>query len=72
MWAGKEPFSHEGEFYRSTASGPGYQTFSGGALPVSLGGSSEFAYVLQAAAHADIFALWGEPLAQTAEQIDRV
>lgn len=71
VWSAKEPFSHAGEFYRFDGFGPGYATHSGGALPVSLGGSSEFAYA-SGGAHADIFALWGEPLAQTAEQIDRV
>ena len=62
---------HHGEFYRFDDFGPGYATHTGGALPVSLGGSSEFAYA-SGGAHADIFALWGEPLAETAEQIDRV
>jgi alkanesulfonate monooxygenase len=71
VWTRREPFSHHGEFFRFDDFGPGYATFSGGPLPVSLGGSSEFAFAA-GGAHADIFALWGEPLAQTAEQIDRV
>lgn len=71
VWTRKEPFSHRGEFYEFEDFGPGYGTFSGGALPVSLGGSSAFAYAA-GGAEADIFALWGEPLAETAEQIARV
>ncbi|MFT4306236.1 MAG: LLM class flavin-dependent oxidoreductase [Microbacterium sp.] len=71
VWTRTEPFSHHGEFYDFDDFGPGYATFSGGPLPVSLGGSSEFAYAA-GGAEADIFALWGEPLAQTAEQIERV
>lgn len=71
VWTATESISHHGEFYRFDDFGPGYATHTGGALPVSLGGSSEFAYA-SGGAHADIFALWGEPLAETAEQIDRV
>ncbi|MDQ1130543.1 LLM class flavin-dependent oxidoreductase [Microbacterium sp. SORGH_AS_0888] len=70
VWTAKAPFSHDGEFYRFEDFGPGYATSSGGPLAVSLGGSSEYAYA--AGAQADIFALWGEPLAETAEQIARV
>ncbi|WP_159498240.1 LLM class flavin-dependent oxidoreductase [Microbacterium sp. 18062] len=71
VWTRREPFSHHGEFYDFDDFGPGYPTASGGPLPVSLGGSSDFAYAA-GSAHADIFALWGEPLEQTAEQIARV
>ena len=71
VWTRTEPFSHNGEHYRFENFGPGYRTHSGGALPVSLGGSSEYAFASGARA-ADIFALWGEPLAETKEQIDRV
>jgi alkanesulfonate monooxygenase len=38
---------------------------------VSFGGSSDAAYRI-GAADADIYALWGEPLADTAEQIERI
>lgn len=70
-WTRREPFSHHGEYYRFDEFGPGYDTYSGGAIPVSLGGSSDFAYAA-GGRQADIFALWGEPLAETAQQIDRV
>ncbi|NQX27758.1 LLM class flavin-dependent oxidoreductase [Microbacteriaceae bacterium VKM Ac-2854] len=70
-WTRREPFSYEGSYYRFEDFGPGYETHSGGAIPVSLGGSSDFAYAA-GGRQADIFALWGEPLAETKQQIDRV
>ncbi|MCW2750705.1 MAG: putative alkanesulfonate monooxygenase, partial [Aeromicrobium sp.] len=71
VWTGREPFSHHGNHYDFDDFGPALPTHSGEALPVSLGGSSDFAYAA-GAREADIFALWGEPLQQTKEQIDRV
>lgn len=71
VWANNEAFSHEGPYYRFEDFGPGFQTFSGKPLPVSLGGSSDFAY-RAGGQKADIFALWGEPLTETKQQIDRV
>ncbi|MBN0904026.1 LLM class flavin-dependent oxidoreductase, partial [Pseudomonas aeruginosa] len=40
-------------------------------LPIYFGGSSEAAIAV-AGKHADVFALWGESLAQTGETIQRV
>jgi alkanesulfonate monooxygenase len=44
---------------------------AGGTIPVSIGGSSDEAYRVGGAL-GDIFGLWGEPLAETREQMDRV
>ncbi|MED7954408.1 MULTISPECIES: LLM class flavin-dependent oxidoreductase [unclassified Streptomyces] len=70
-WTSREPFDHEGEYYR-------FNDFVSDVFPVqqprpgvSFGGSSEAAYAA-GGAEADIFCLWGEPLARTAEQIERV
>ncbi|KZB85117.1 LLM class flavin-dependent oxidoreductase [Amycolatopsis regifaucium] len=70
-WTSEESFDHEGEHYR-------FADFVLDALPVqqprpgvSFGGSSPAAYAA-GGAEADIFCLWGEPLAQTAEQIESV
>lgn len=71
VWSEEDAFSHEGEHYRFEDFGPGSQPLSGGALPVSIGGASDDAFRV-GAAHADIFTLWGEPLAETAQQIARV
>ncbi|WP_329583368.1 LLM class flavin-dependent oxidoreductase [Kitasatospora sp. NBC_01250] len=70
-WTSHEPFDHEGEYYR-------FNDFVADVFPVqqprpgvSFGGSSEAAYAA-GGAEADIFCLWGEPLAETAAQIERV
>jgi alkanesulfonate monooxygenase len=70
VWSSTEPFSHEGEYYR-------FEDFvsairpTNGTIPVSVGGSSTEAYRV-GGSRGDIFGLWGEPLADTREQIDAV
>ncbi len=70
-WTTHEPFDHEGTYYR-------FYDFKSDIYPVqdphpaiSFGGSSDAAYAV-GAAEADIYCLWGEPLADTAEQIERI
>jgi alkanesulfonate monooxygenase len=70
-WTETAPWSHEGRHYRFRDFGPGFPTWSGGSIPVSIGGSSAAAY-RAGGRLGDIFGLWGEPLAETQEQIDRV
>ncbi|MGI5447295.1 LLM class flavin-dependent oxidoreductase [Streptomyces sp. CA-243310] len=71
IWTSREPFDHEGDHYR-------FHDFVSDVFPVqqprpavSFGGSSDAAYAA-GAAEADIYCLWGEPLEQTAQQIDAV
>ncbi|AJT68224.1 hypothetical protein T261_6614 [Streptomyces lydicus] len=71
IWTSHEPFDHEGTHYR-------FHDFVSDTFPVqqphpqvSFGGSSAAAYAT-GGAEADIYCLWGEPLAQTAEQIASV
>ncbi|MET9950518.1 LLM class flavin-dependent oxidoreductase [Streptomyces sp. NPDC006339] len=71
IWTTREPFDHEGEHFR-------FHDFVSDVFPaqqprpgVSFGGSSPAAYAA-GGAEADIYCLWGEPLAKTAEQIDAV
>ncbi|WP_411093452.1 LLM class flavin-dependent oxidoreductase [Streptomyces sp. 049-1] len=71
IWTTHEPFDHEGEHYR-------FHDFVSDVFPVqqprpnvSFGGSSPAA-LAAGAAEADIYCLWGEPLAKTAEQIENV
>jgi alkanesulfonate monooxygenase len=71
IWIRHEPFDHEGEHYR-------FHDFVSDVFPVqqprpdvSFGGSSAAAYAA-GGAEADIYCLWGEPLARTAEQIEQV
>jgi alkanesulfonate monooxygenase len=71
VWTEREPFDHEGRHYR-------FHDFVSDVHPaqrprpnVSFGGSSPAAYAAGGAV-ADIYALWGEPLAETAKQIEAV
>jgi alkanesulfonate monooxygenase len=71
VWTTHEPFDHEGEHYR-------FHDFVSDIFPVqdphpavSWGGSSDAAYAVGAQV-ADVYCLWGEPLADIAEQIARV
>ncbi|BCR98519.1 LLM class flavin-dependent oxidoreductase [Aspergillus luchuensis] len=71
-WESDEPFDWESEYYT-------FKQFSNrvrpanpnGTIPVSVGGSSDEAYRVGGSL-ADIFGLWGEPLKETKEQIDRI
>ncbi len=70
-WTSDAPFDFAGEHYR-------FENFVADIRPlqtprprISFGGSSPAAYAV-GAAEADVFALWGEPLAGTAEQIERI
>jgi len=68
-WSSPEPFSHEGRFYKfedfSLQAQPAHR------IPLYFGGSSPAAYRV-GGAKADTYALWGEPLKETAEQIASV
>ncbi|NQX10741.1 LLM class flavin-dependent oxidoreductase [Microbacteriaceae bacterium VKM Ac-2855] len=69
-WSETEAWSYAGEYYRFDDFGPGFPTVNG-TIPVSVGGSSDAAYRVGGRL-GDIFGLWGEPLADTKQQIDRV
>ncbi|HKS47347.1 MAG TPA: LLM class flavin-dependent oxidoreductase [Amycolatopsis sp.] len=70
VWTSVEPISHLGDFYQFESYDPGVRPVRGG-IPVSIGGSSEAAYRL-GGAEGDVFGLWGEPLAETRQQIESV
>lgn len=68
-WASTEAFDHDGKYYQ-------FKDFSSkvkpvAPIPVSVGGSSEEAYRVGGAL-GDIFGLWGEPLKETREQIEKI
>ncbi|CAK7269801.1 hypothetical protein SEPCBS119000_003756 [Sporothrix epigloea] len=69
-WASTEPFDWDGTYYQ-------FKNYSNrvrpvhGAVPISVGGSSAEAYRIGGSL-ADIFGLWGEPLKDTKEQIDKI
>jgi alkanesulfonate monooxygenase len=68
-WESEEPFSYEGTYYKFEDHYA--ETKPAHRIPLYFGGSSEAAYRV-GGKHADTFALWGEPLAETAEQIANV
>jgi alkanesulfonate monooxygenase len=70
-WTSDEPFDHEGEHYKFADFVSDIRPVQQPRPNVSFGGSSPAAYAA-GGAEADIYALWGEPLAQTAEQIESV
>jgi alkanesulfonate monooxygenase len=70
-WTDKEPFGFEGRFYRFDDFGPGFRTYSGGSIPISIGGQSDAAFQV-GGTKADWFTFWGEPLAEVRREIDRV
>jgi alkanesulfonate monooxygenase len=70
-WTSAEPFDHHGKFYDFDDFVLDAKPHPGHVPTISFGGSSDAAYPV-GAAEADIYAVWGEPLDRTAEQIPRV
>jgi len=71
IWTSPEPFDHAGRFYRFERGFSEVKPLQRPHLPIYFGGSSAAAIAV-AARHADVYALWGETLAQTRETIARV
>ena len=67
-WTSREPFDLHGEHYRFSDFVLDVEPVQKPRPRISFGGSSAAAYQV-GAEEADIYALWGEPLAGTAEQI---
>jgi alkanesulfonate monooxygenase len=67
-WTSREPFGFDGRHYRFENFVSDIWPVQQPRPPISFGGSSPAAYAI-GAAESDIYALWGEPLANTAEQI---
>jgi alkanesulfonate monooxygenase len=70
-WTEKQPFSFDGEFYKFDDFGPGFSTYSGESIPISIGGQSDAAFQV-GGKKADIFSFWGEPIPELRVEIDRV
>ncbi|KAG0649605.1 Alkanesulfonate monooxygenase [Hyphodiscus hymeniophilus] len=69
-WKSSEPFDWDSKYFKFT----GFSNRvlpTNGTIPVSVGGSSDEAYRVGGSL-ADIFGLWGEPLKETKQQIDRI
>ncbi|EFX04356.1 alkanesulfonate monooxygenase [Grosmannia clavigera kw1407] len=69
-WSSSEPFDWAGKYYTFKEFRAGVRPVAG-RIPISVGGPSEEAYRVGGAL-ADIFGLWGEPLKETREQIDKI
>ena len=63
-----EPFDYDGEFYRVAAAYSTVRPAADAPIPLYFGGASGAA-VQVGAEHADVYMLWGEPLAQISERI---
>jgi alkanesulfonate monooxygenase len=69
-WTSTEPFDFDGKYYQFKQFRSSVRPTKG-LIPISLGGSSDAAYLIGGSL-CDIFGLWGEPLAETKQQIDRI
>ena len=70
-WASADPFDWEGKYYQFKGFSNRVRPANGSSIPISVGGSSDEAYRIGGSL-ADIFGLWGEPLKETKQQIDRI
>jgi alkanesulfonate monooxygenase len=71
VWTAAEPFDHHGEHYRFEGAWSDVRCVAEPHIPIYFGGSSDIAVEI-AGRHADVYALWGEPLAAAAAHIGRV
>src|SRR3954454_8469007 len=70
-WTAPKPFDFDGEFYTVRGAFSQVRCVRQPHLPIYFGGSSEEA-VAVSAKHADVYALWGEPLAEAAAHVKLV
>ncbi|MCW2584070.1 MAG: hypothetical protein JWQ53_2860 [Klenkia sp.] len=68
-WTATEPWSHEGEFYKVEDVRP--NEMHDPQIRVHMGGASEAALTF-GAARADVYMLWGEPLAEVGQRIQAI
>jgi alkanesulfonate monooxygenase len=71
VWTSDEPFDHEGQFYKIKGAYSAIKPLQQPRIPLYFGGASGSA-VTVGAKHADVYALWGEPIAATKERIAAV
>lgn len=71
VWTHDTPFDHDGNHYQAAGAFSAIKPLQQPHLPIYFGGSSPAALAV-AGKHADVYALWGESLEQTAETIAAV
>jgi len=70
-WTSSGPFDHDGPYYKVRGSHAQVRPKQKPRIPIYFGGSSQEAIEV-AGKHADVFAFWGEPLAEAAATIAKV
>jgi alkanesulfonate monooxygenase len=71
IWTADKPVDHEGRYYRFQRASPDVRPVQQPYPPIYFGGASDAAIEI-AGKHADVYALWGEPLEEAARTIARV
>jgi alkanesulfonate monooxygenase len=71
LWSSEAPIDHEGAHYRFSGAFSSVKPLQKSQIPIYFGGSSDAA-IRVAARYADVYALWGESLAQVRDTIARV
>jgi alkanesulfonate monooxygenase len=71
IWTAEKPVDHEGKYYKFKRSFSDVKPIQKPHLPIYFGGASDAAIAI-AGKHADVYALWGEPLAEAAKTIAQV
>ncbi|HEY6420472.1 MAG TPA: LLM class flavin-dependent oxidoreductase [Candidatus Binataceae bacterium] len=71
IWTADKPVDHKGTYYSFRRASCDLKPVQKPHLPIYFGGSSDAAIEI-AGKHADVYALWGEPLAEAARTIARV
>ncbi|CAI0844169.1 LLM class flavin-dependent oxidoreductase [Serratia entomophila] len=71
VWTQERPFDAHNDFYQVEQAFSAIKPLQQPHIPIFFGGSSDAAIAV-AGKHANVFALWGESLAQTRETIQRV
>jgi len=71
IWTADKPVDHEGKYYRFRRASSDVKPFQKPYPPIYFGGASEAAIAI-AGKHADVYALWGEPLEEAARTIAKV
>jgi len=70
-WTEEGPFDHHGRYYRVADVNAEIRPLQRPRIPIYFGGSSEAAYRV-GGRRADVYALWGEPLAAVRERVAEV
>lgn len=71
LWSEADPVDHDGEYYHVKGATTTTKPLQQPRIPIYFGGASDAAIAV-AGKHADVYALWGETLEQTADLVARV